>query len=325
MIRVSKALLASLFVVLFLAVNLASAENLRKVRIGYNGAACEAALFVAYHKAFFKEAGIEAELVKMDFETLKEGLATGKIDATQGNFKWIKPIEQGLNVRLVAGIHNGCIQLVVPNNSSIRSIKDLKGKTVGVEAIGGGPMILLAIELKKAGIDFKKDVSWKAYPGPQMEQAVEKGEIDAIGIWDPWGEVALQKNTYRRIFSSSIDKPYKDIYCCFLGLRADFITKEPDLARRLVQAWLRGVESVAKNPAEAAKIELDNKYTGGDIRLITRLLKSYQWEPGVKRAAQDLKFYVREQKAQGILLPTTDENEFYGRLFAQVIPSYKGK
>jgi NitT/TauT family transport system substrate-binding protein len=214
---------------------------------------------------------------------------------------------------------------VVPKNSPIKSIKDLKGKTVGVEAIGGGPMILLAIELKKAGIDFKKDVSWKAYPGPQMEQAAEKGEIDAIGIWDPWGEVALQKNTYRRIFSSAHDTPYKDLYCCFLGLRADFITKEPELAKRVVEAWLKGIETVAKNPEEAAKIELDNKYTGGDIKLITKLLKSYKWEPGVKRAAQDLKFYIKEQKAQGILLPTTNETEFYNRLFAQVIPSYKGK
>jgi NitT/TauT family transport system substrate-binding protein len=323
--RVSRAVLAFLLISSFALADVASADNLRKVRIGYNGSACEAALFVAYHKGFFKDAGTDAELVKMDFETLKEGLATGKIDATQGNFKWIKPIEQGLNVRLVAGIHNGCIQLVVPVNSPIKSIKDLKGKTVGVEAIGGGPMILIAMELKKLGIDFKKDVSWKAYPGPQAEQAVEKGEIDAIGIWDPWGEIALQKHTYRRIFSSSIDKPYKDLYCCFLGLRTDFITKEPEVAKRVVEAWLKGVDSVAKNPEEAAKIEIDNKYTGGDITLITNLLKGYTWAPGIKRAAQDLRFYIKEQKAQGILLPTTDENAFYNRLFAQVIPSYKGK
>ncbi|MGD0232086.1 MAG: ABC transporter substrate-binding protein [Syntrophorhabdales bacterium] len=325
MTRALKAVLASLLILLPASVNWASADNPEKVRIGYNGSACEAALFTAYHKGFFKDVGIEAELVKMDFESLKEGLATGKIDATQGNFKWIKPIEQGLNVRLVAGIHNGCIQLVVPGASSVRSIGDLKGKTIGVEAIGGGPMILLAIELRKLGIDFKKDVSWKAYPGPQMQQAVEKGEIDAIGIWDSWGEIAIEKSGYRRIFSSSIDKPYKDLYCCFLGLRTDFITKKPELAKKLVEAWLRGVESVARNPEEAAKIEVDHKYTGGNITLVTKLLKSYRWEPGVKRAGQDLKLYIKEQKAQGILLSTTDENAFYTRVFAQVIPSYKGK
>ncbi len=280
---------AMVFAVIFAFSHTASAQTPQKVRIGYNGSACEAGLYVAYHKGFFKQAGIEAELVKMDFETLKEGLATGKVDATQGNFKWIKPVEQGLNVKLVAGIHNGCIQVVVPSNSSIKSIRDLKGKTVGVEAMGGGPMILLAMELSKLGVDFKKDVSWKVYPPPQMEQAVEKGEVDAIGSWDPWGEIALEKNTYRRIFLSSVNKPYKDMYCCFLGLRTDLITKDPALARKLVQAWLKGVEAVAKDPAEAAKIEIDNKYVGGDVRLIRKLLSAYHWEPGIKRAGRDLK------------------------------------
>ena len=321
-LRVLRVLLFAVFVAV---PHIATADALQKVRVGYNGSACEAGLYVAYHKGFFRQAGIDVDLVKMDFETLKEGLATGKVDATQGNFKWIKPVEQGLNVKLVAGIHNGCIQVVVPSNSSIKSIKDLKGKTVGVEAIGGGPMILLAMELTKLGVDFRKDVSWKVYPPPQMEQAVEKGEVDAIGSWDPWGEIALEKNTYRRIFSSSVNKPYKDMYCCFLGLRTDFITKDPALARKLVQAWLKGVEAVAKDPAEAAKIEIDNKYVGGDVRLITKLLSSYHWEPGIKRAGQDLKLYIKEQKEQGILLAGTDEKEFYGRLFAPVLADYKGK
>jgi NitT/TauT family transport system substrate-binding protein len=158
-----------------------------------------------------------------------------------------------------------------------------------------------------------------------MEQAAEKGEIDAIGTWDPWGEIALEKNTYRRIFSSSVNKPYKDMYCCFLGLRTDFITKDPALAKKLVQAWLKGVEAVAKDPRDAAQIEIDNKYVGGDVRLITKLLSAYDWEPGIKRAGRDLRSYIQEQKAQGILLATTDENELYGRLFNPVLADYEGK
>jgi ABC-type nitrate/sulfonate/bicarbonate transport system substrate-binding protein len=85
-----KVLVLVVLAILTLALPLygAAAEAPRKVRIGYNGSACEAALFVAYHKGYFKELGIDADLVKMDFEALKEGLATGKVDATQGNFKW---------------------------------------------------------------------------------------------------------------------------------------------------------------------------------------------------------------------------------------------
>jgi NitT/TauT family transport system substrate-binding protein len=297
---------------------------IHKVKIAYNGSTCEAPLYAAYHKGFFREQGVDVELVKMDFETLKEGLATGKVDFTQGNFKWLKPIEQGLKVKLAAGVHNGCIQAVVPKNSPIKSIKDLKGKTIGVEAIGGGPMILLSIELEKHGIDYKKDVSWKAYPGPQMEQAIAKGEIDAFGIWDPWGQLAQDKGTFRRIFASNIDKPYKDLYCCFLAVRADLPDKDPALAQAVLKAWLKGVEWVGKNPREAAKIEIDNKYTGGDVELNARLIGSYKWQPGVKRAESDLKYYIKEEKAQGILLPTTDEKKFFERVFARILPDYKG-
>ena len=56
---------AILFAVLFSFPHIGSAEALHKVRIGYNGSACEAGLYVAYHRGFFKQAGIELRLCSM--------------------------------------------------------------------------------------------------------------------------------------------------------------------------------------------------------------------------------------------------------------------
>jgi len=61
-----------------------------------------------------------------------------------------------------------------------KDIADLKGKTIGVDAIGGGPMIALSIALRSAGLDPQKDVQWKAYPGPQLDQAIANGEIQGL-------------------------------------------------------------------------------------------------------------------------------------------------
>jgi NitT/TauT family transport system substrate-binding protein len=94
--------------------------------------------FVAFQKGFFKAEGLDVELVQMAFDQLKQGLTTGKVDAAQANFAWFKPIEQGMNIKLVAGIHTGCIKAVTPSDSGIKTIADLKGKTIGVDAIGAG-------------------------------------------------------------------------------------------------------------------------------------------------------------------------------------------
>jgi NitT/TauT family transport system substrate-binding protein len=64
----------------------ADTPALKKVRIGSGAATCDAPLFVAYEKNFFKEEGLDAELIGADwsFQEKKENLALGKIDATQG-------------------------------------------------------------------------------------------------------------------------------------------------------------------------------------------------------------------------------------------------
>lgn len=118
--------------------------ELKKIRVGYFGNTCEAGVYAAYEKGFFKEEGLDVELIKGDANTLKDGLATNKIDVTDGLLnQWLKPIEQGLNVKFTAGIHTGCIQVLVPTDSAIASFKELKGKTIGVPALGGGPMSTL--------------------------------------------------------------------------------------------------------------------------------------------------------------------------------------
>jgi len=164
---------------------------------------------------------------------LAKGIATGKIDAIQVSAGELKPIEQGLDIKITNGVHTGCIQTVVPNNSPIQSIKDLKGKTIGVEAMGGVPMTLLSIELSKNGIDPKTDVTWKAFPAPQLALVLEKGEIDALGTWDPFGQLALNDKKVRRLFSNTHTDPYKSMYCCFVGLNGKLVKDDPETAKAI--------------------------------------------------------------------------------------------
>lgn len=300
-------------------------NKFKKVTVSYAGGTCEAPEYVAYHKGFFKEEGLEVDFVKADFNELKTGIASGKIDASVGNFSWFKAIEQGLKVKLTAGLHAGCIQAVAPESSGIKALKDLKGKTIGVDAIGGGPHIILSIELKKLGIDPKTDVQWKAFPPPQLETAAGKKDIDAFIVWDPFGEKALKEKKYVKLLNIGHDEPYKSGYCCYVVVSDKLVKEDLETAAAYTRAVLKADEWIATNQKETAQLEIDNKYVSADVNEIEKLLKDYVWKPSVKKAKENIKFFITEQKKQGILEASTDENQLFEKIFAEVIPDYKGE
>ena len=85
--------------------------TLKKVRIGdIPGSSCHAPLYIAYEKDFFKEEGLDAEIIRGDWDFIKESLPLGKIDATQGMvMTYLKSIEQDLDVN-IPGVQNVWVQ-----------------------------------------------------------------------------------------------------------------------------------------------------------------------------------------------------------------------
>src|SRR5436190_23699357 len=102
-----------------------------KVRVGYIGLTCEAPIFSAVEKGFFKEEGLEVSLVKCDWAKYKDGLALGGFDVTHHLVMYfLKPIEQGLDVKFTGGIHRGCWRVQAGANSNIRTVKDMRGQRI---------------------------------------------------------------------------------------------------------------------------------------------------------------------------------------------------
>ncbi|OXS61816.1 hypothetical protein B1A99_04200 [Cohnella sp. CIP 111063] len=298
-------------------------KSLKKVTFAYAGGTCEAPIYTAIEKGFFKEEGLDVELVQMDFETLKSGISSGKVDGTVGNFAWFKPIEQGLDVKVTGGLHAGCIQLVAPKGKGISTLQDLKGKKIGVDVIGGGPQITLSIALKQNGIE-PTDIDWRAYPSQQLSTAADKGDIDAFIVWDPAAQQALDTGNFVRLLSNGHDEPFKSGYCCYSVVSGAVTKKDPEKAAAITRALLKSAEWVGNNAAETAQIETDKKYVPADAATNEKLLKSYHWKPGVINAKKNAEFFIKEQKAQGILDASTDEKELLDRLFFEAIPDYNG-
>lgn len=288
------------------------------VRIGHYGGTCDAPTYVAYEKGFFKKNGLNVELVKIDFNTLKDGIATGKIDAVNASPGLFKPIEQGLNIKITNGIHTGCIQGVVPVNSHIKSIKDLKGKTIGIDAIGGVPMVLLSIELNRNGIDPKNDVTWKVYPDPQLQQAMDKGEIDAFVTWDPFGEQSIESGKARKIYGNNHNGDPNNQYCCFVGINGKLLKENPQIAKAITQSYADADRWIEQHPHEAAQLEVDKKYIPGDVGLNEKLLKDYEFISDKNRAKKSMKTILEAMKQQKILDSSTDVDAYINDVFVEL-------
>lgn len=284
------------------------------------GAVCGAPAYIAYEKGFFKEEGLEVELVSGTLDENKTGLATGEFVVTNGDFQWFPSIQQGMNLKIIGGLHKGCIKIVLPPNSPIKTAADLKGKNIGVDEIGGTPMSVTTIVLANAGIDPQKEVTWKPYPLDQLNEAVSKGEVDAFAAWDPFGTLAVENNGYTVLTDISKDPLFAGKSCCFLYASENQIKENPEKVQAIARAYKKADAWIKEHPEETAKIEIDKKYIASDnVKLVTELIKSYDFEYTTDAAKDDISYFVKKLDKTGFLKDNTDPIQFSNDTYYDIL------
>ena len=148
---------------------------------------------------FFKEEGLDVSLVKCDWKNYKDVLALGGYDVTHHLVMYfLKPIEQGLDVKFTGGIHRGCLRVQAATKGNIRTVKDLRGKRIGVPGMGTPPFIFANRVLGANGIDASKEITWIVYPAGELGLALDKGDVDAVANSEPIGSLLLSQGKVRR-------------------------------------------------------------------------------------------------------------------------------
>ena len=192
------------------------------------GGACGAPSYIAYEKGFFKEEGLDVELVSGTLDDLKAGLASGTFTVANGDFQFFPSIQQGLDLKVIGGLHKGCIKIVVPPNSDIKSVADLAGKRIGIDEPGGTPQAVASVALANAGIDPTNGVTWVTYSLDLLTEAVKKGEVDAFAAWDPYGALAAKNDGYTILTDIATDNLFAGKSCCLLYASGSQIEKNPE-------------------------------------------------------------------------------------------------
>ena len=292
--------------------------NSKHVKIGFIGLTCEAPIYVAYEKGFFKDEGLEPELMKCSWASYKDNLALGSYDITQHLVMYfLKPIEQGLDVRFLGGVHNGCLRVQTGVNSPIHKIQDLRGKRIGVPGMGTPPFVFANRVLGTHGIDASTEITWKVFPAGELGLALTKGEVDAVADAEPIGTLLVADGRARNIegMDEATDEPYASEYCCEIIANGKWIDANPDTAARATRAILKGAVWVQQNPKAAAQLAVDKKYLASTVELNTIAISRLKYIPSVSIAERTIHTAAKEMKEAKMLSPSTDTEALAKRAF----------
>ena len=142
---------------------------------------------------------------------------------------------------------------VVRTDGGISKFADLKGKTFGVNAIGGTLDMGVRIMARKAGLDPERDITVVEARPPFLAGMVRDNKIQAATLFQPFYEEAMAKGDLKVLYTSS------DIYggptdYVFQAFDDKFLKAHPQAVRDYVEDYLRAVNWALDNRAEAVRI-----------------------------------------------------------------------
>jgi NitT/TauT family transport system substrate-binding protein len=297
----------------------APAGETNKIRVGYIGITCEAPIFSAVEKGFFKEEGLEVELVRCQWASYKDALALGRFDVTHHLVMYfLKPIEQGMDVKFTGGIHRGCLRVQAGVKSDIHSVNDLKGKIIGVPGLGTPPFMFASRVMAANGVDPSRDVQWRVYPAGELGLALDRGLVDAVANSEPIGSLLLADGKVRNIADQAKDAPYKDEYCCAVLINGEFFKNNPKASAAATRALLKAAKWVDTNPLAAARLSVEKKYIASTVELNGHAIANLDYVPGVAGAELAVIQSAFDMKVAGMLNPRTDVTELARKAFVQL-------
>jgi len=296
-----------------------------KVRLAWTEvAACHSPLGFGVAKGIYAKHNLDVELFYQGAsgQTLIQALATGKADAGAGLVgDWLKPLEQGFDVKLFVGSHGGCQRLMASKASGITDLAGVKGKTIATYGIGAPPQVAFQITLAKAGIDPETDVTWKAVPFDLVGETVNRGDADLAAHLDPWA-YSIQKQFGFNLIADTQTGVYKNHTCCVLGANGPFLDANKDALRRLAEANIEVHEYTANHPDEVAQWYFEAlKPAGLSVADLTEILASlvYHDHPIGQALVDQIRITAEDLKLVKVLDPTTDPKEFAERVTVNLL------
>ncbi len=205
-------------------------------------------LYLARDKRFFDEAGVAVELPTIEDPKLRfAALAAGKLDGIVTTLDTMSLYwKKDFQFRAVLGLDDSKGGDGIISKDSIKSIKDLRGKTVAFNE-GSVSHFFLSVLLRKNGMT-EKDIKGVNMRQDDAGAAFMGHKVDAAVTWEPWlTRASKASGGHILVDSSSTPGLIVDV----LMLRRDVIKNHPNATKAAVKGWYRAVDYWKKNQDES--------------------------------------------------------------------------
>ena len=208
---------------------------------------------VALKKGFFKDEGLDVEIIRMNVPNIITALVTGDIGYTLLFGSVVRGALRGMPMRALASLLDGSTHALVAK-PEYKSGKELKGKTVGIGNFGGTDEVAARMMLKSFGLDTEKDLKFIAL-GPDRARlaALKEGLVDVAVIAPPGDALGKQMGF------NVLLRAYEVFSFPFIGIGANLktIREKPEEVKKVVKAMVRANRFIREDKEGAVRILME--------------------------------------------------------------------
>lgn len=240
---------AALFAAVSLSAPASAADT--KITLGMSGWTGYGPLTLAKEAGLFAKHGLDVTLTKIPQQSRVLAIASGDLQCAATTVEtWIVWDESGVPTKQIFQLDKsyGADGIVVRND--IKTVADLKGKSVAVQAPGSSPYFLLSWVLNKNGMTTKDVKVVNLEPGAAA-QAFLAGQNDAAVTYEPYISAVRDKPDQGHILVTTLDYP---MILDTVGCTPDFLKAHPDAAKALADGYFDALEMIKNEPEKSYKI-----------------------------------------------------------------------
>jgi len=246
-----RAIAGAILLAVAVAVSDGIAHAQERVRIGVSSRGFGSLpLFVAEKKGFYAKYGFRPEIVLLRSSVAVPALLSGDLDFYNGFQPAVSAALRGIPIKLVMmGAEKVIFMILV--KPEVRSLHDLKGKTIGVSSAGSTIHLSLLTILNQFRIDPTKDV--KILPAGDVRSqlaAMQAGRIDAASHGPPLDSLGTALG-YKILLW---DKDHVDIPISGLDVSEQKLIKSPEQVKRMIKALIESQRFIRTQKDESAKL-----------------------------------------------------------------------
>ena len=248
------------------------AQALKKVRMASSSTNVSfLALYTALHRGFFKDEGIDLEIIFMPANLASTAVLNGDVDFNGAVTGTIGAAVQGRPMKVLLFTVAKPL-LFLMGRKDIKDVKQLKGKKIAGSSPGGSATLLANQALKQIGLEPGKDVSVLQMSGNAASRyaVLESGVVDASLLSVPENIIAQEKGYNELLFLGDVIEFPQNGF----GTSDKRIRENPDEVYRMVRATLRGLQFIwDKNNQEAVTNILMKQWRVNDRKMAAEMAR----------------------------------------------------